>query len=341
MEKKSIREQVKSSTKEVNKKEEYEGKTEQMISTGSTLLDLAISGGRVYGGGIPGGILVEVFGPAGCGKTVLLCEIAGSVQRQGGQVMFRDPEARLNKEYAKLFGLKPDEILYDCPDTISEMFRPVKDWYPKPASKIHGVFVDSLTALTTEMEMEDQDKYGMRRAKEFSEELRKVCRVLKNRNFLMVGSNQIRQNVDAVVWGEKYKSPGGEALSFYASLRLRCHKPEKIKKKAGNMEAVIGVRTKVEVYKSSVWKPYRSAYVTILFDYGIDDIMENLKYLKMVRKDTVYKVGGKKLSNSLAEAIRIVEEDGLEEQLRKEVIDTWMEIEKAFSSDRKPKRRIG
>lgn len=340
MEKKSIREQVKNSTKKMNRKEDYEGKTEQMISTGSTLLDLAISGGRVYGGGIPGGILVEVFGPAGCGKTVLLCEIAGSVQRQGGQVMFRDPEARLNKEYAKLFGLKPDEILYDCPDTISEMFRPVRDWHPEPAGKVHGVFVDSLTALTTEMEMEDQDKYGMRRAKEFSEELRKVCRVLKNRNFLMVGSNQIRQNVDAVAWGEKYKSPGGEALGFYASLRLKCSKPEKIKKKASNMEAVIGVRTKVEVYKSSVWKPYRSAYVTILFDYGIDDIMENLKYLKMVKRDTVYKVGGKKLSYSLTEAIRIVEEDGLEEQLRKEVIDTWMEIEKAFSTDRKPKRRV-
>ena len=74
-------------------KKKYDGNDEVMISTGSTLLDLAISGGRKRGGGLPGGILVEIFGPSGCGKTVLLCEIAGGVQRQKGKIMFRDPEA--------------------------------------------------------------------------------------------------------------------------------------------------------------------------------------------------------------------------------------------------------
>lgn len=84
---------------------EYDGSIGTVISTGSTLLDLAISGGRVRGGGIPGGIFVEAFGPPSSGKTVLLCEIAGAIQRQGGEVMFYDPEARLNKKFAEVFQL--------------------------------------------------------------------------------------------------------------------------------------------------------------------------------------------------------------------------------------------
>jgi RecA/RadA recombinase len=104
-------------------KPEYDGDFGTVISTGSTLLDLAISGGRIRGGGLPGGILVEVFGPSGSGKTVLLSEIAGAVQRQGGSIMFKDPEARLNPQFAKLFGLELKEGDYSNPDTVNEVFK--------------------------------------------------------------------------------------------------------------------------------------------------------------------------------------------------------------------------
>jgi len=101
----------------IDEKKDYDGDFGTIISTGSTLLDLAISGGRVRGGGLPGGILVEAFGPSGSGKTVLLSEIAGAVQRQNGEIMFADPEARLNKQFAAMFGLDLKDDDYSRPDT--------------------------------------------------------------------------------------------------------------------------------------------------------------------------------------------------------------------------------
>lgn len=332
----------KHASRETKPKSEYDGNVEKMIPTGSTLLDLAISGGRVRGGGIPAGIFVEIFGPPGAGKTVLLCEIAGAVQRQGGEVMFRDPEARLNKQFAAMFGLHTNEIEYDMPDTISKVFAPIRSW-DLPKGKIHGVFADSLAALTTEYEINDKDKYGMRRAKEFSEELRKTCRVIPEKNILMVCSNQIRQNPDAGMYGPKDISPGGKAISFYSSLRLRCSAPRKIKKektiKGKEVSRVIGVETSIEVHKSSIWQPNHVAPVTILFDYGIDDIRENLKYLKQWQYGTTYQVGDLPLGKAMDKAIIQVEEKGLEGKLKEETIDLWEDIESHFFGlERKPKR---
>ncbi len=322
---------------------EFDGSVEQVISTGSTLLDLAISGGRVRGGGIPKGILVEIFGPPSAGKTILLCEIAGSVQRQGGRVMFRDPEARLNKSFARLFGLNPDEIDYGSPSTVMELFAPIRKWKPEPPSKIHGIFADSLAALSTEWEMEDRDTYGMRRAKEFSEQCRLTCRILAERGFLMVCSNQVRQNVDGGPYAPKYRTPGGEAIGFYASLRLRLSSPKKIKVnrqvKGKTLSKAVGIAAEAEVFKSSVWEPFHTAPVYLLFDYGIDDIRANLMYLKKYTGATQYVVGGEKVGSSIEEAIARVEADGLEESLRQEVIDLWSGIEEKFRSNRKPRNR--
>ena len=321
------------------------GNTEVMISTGSTLLDLAISGGRIKGGGIPGGVLVEIFGPSGTGKTVLLCEIAGAIQRQGGAIMFHDPEARLNKQFAQMFDLKTSEMDYSTPDTIPEVFSTVREWEPKSTKKINGVFADSLAALSTELEMEnkDGDKMGMRRAKEFSEELRKTCRILTEKNLLMVCSNQVRVNMDAGPYGQKYISPGGESIGFYSSLRLRALKPEKIQQEitvAGKkVKKPIGIHTTFEVHKSSIWKPYRSAPVTILFDYGIDDVRENLQYIKDYTNNTMYTCQGEKLSTSMEQAISMIEKEKLETILKKEVVTLWEEIEAKFSQKRKSKDR--
>ncbi len=320
-----------------------DGNTERVISTGSTLLDLSISGGRVKQGGVPGGILVEIFGPSSSGKTVLLCEMAGGVQRNGGAVMFKDPEARLNKQFAKLFDLHLDTVDYSAPNTIPEVFKPVREWEPKPVKPgaINGVFADSLAALSTDMEMDEKDAYGMRRAKEFSEELRKTCRILTEKNLLMVCSNQIRQNIDAGAYAQKYISPGGKAIEFYSSLRLRMLGVEKIKrmtKVAGKeVTRVVGVKSDIEVSKSSVWKPFHQATITILFDYGIDDVRDNLQYIKSYTGETVYCLGGIKLSKSIDEAIDMIEQDGNEGKLKQEVVELWHEIESRFKSERKPK----
>ena len=316
------------------------GNVEKMISTGSTLLDLAISGGRVREGGLPGGILVEIFGPSQTGKTVLLCEIAGAVKRKGGEVMFSDPEARLNKQFAKMFGLHVDDIEYNRPNTVPEVFAPVRVWEPK-GKGVHGVFADSLAALSTDLEMESEDKMGMRRAKEFSEQLRKTCRTLAEKNFLMVCSNQVRENKDAGMYSPKFTTPGGMAVGFYSSLRLRMMGSEKvinkIKFKGKEISKVIGIKTSIEVHKSSIWQPLHIAPLVILFDYGIDDIRANLQYIKTYSGHSVYTLGSSKLGKSLEESIAIIEEEGLEKELREEVIDLWNEIELKLKTERKSK----
>jgi protein RecA len=326
---------------------EYKGKflgRGYNISTGSTLLDLAISGGRIRGGGLPAGILVEIFGPSGSGKTVLLSEIAGNVQAQGGQVMFHDPEARLNQQFAQIFGLELKEGDYTRPDTVPEVFEAVRGWKPKgKEGAVHGIMADSLAALSTDMEMDPKkgDKMGMRRPKEFSEQTRITCRELAKKDYLMVCSNQVRVNVDAGDWGEKYTTPGGLAIGFYASVRLmtkvkkRIVKEEKFRGK--DISRIIGVEIEVYVYKNSVWKPFRSAPVTIIFDYGIDDIRQNLQFLKNFSKQKIYTIAGENLKASMAESIAMIEDKGLEEALKQEVILLWNKIEIQFDSHRKPK----
>lgn len=340
----SLSKQVKEhSMKEVPESaEEYDGDERFVVSTGSTLLDLAISGGRFREGGIPSGILVEIFGPASCGKTVMLCELAGKVQSMGGSVLFYDPEARLNKQFAKLFGLDTARIEYVVPDVIPEVFEQIRNWEPDE-DKPNIVIVDSLAALSTDLEMTNKegDKMGMRRAKEFSEQLRKTCRVLVQRNILLACSNQIRQNLDAGPWGQKYVSPGGEAIGFYASLRLRATKPKKLKVerkiKGKAVSKVVGIETTMEIFKSSVWKPFHTAPVTILYDYGIDDIRQNLQFVKKYTGAKVYTVDGEKVGMSMEKAIERVEKNGLEKRLKEEVIRLWKEIEESFSSERKPR----
>ena len=323
---------------------EYSGDLRNTISTGSTLLDLAISGGVVKGGGIPAGILVEIFGPSGSGKTVLLSEIAGGVQRKGGSVMFRDPEARLDKQFARLFGLDAEHMEYDTPDLIPELFSSVRGWEPE-GDYVHGIFADSLAALSTKMEMdsEDGDKMGMSRSKQFSEQLRRTCRVLKQKNFLMVCSNQIRTNVNAGMYEQKDMSTGGRAMEFYASLRLRTFKPKKLRKKIkikrNETTKTIGIETRVTVDKSSVWKPHGEAPITIIFDYGVDDIRENLKFLKTYLGTTTYTLEGESLGKSIDKAIEVVEEHGYAEVLRAAVIDLWHEVDEKFTTNRARKER--
>lgn len=340
-----LSEQVKeNANREVKEKKKYDGNTEIMVSTGSTLLDLAISGGRKKGGGIPAGILVEIFGPSGSGKTVLLSEIAGAIQRKGGDIMFHDPEARLNKQFARMFDLDTDEITYTTPDTVTEVFQQVRAWEPT-GKKINGVLADSLAALSTNMEMDnkDGDKMGMRRAKEFSEELRKTARIITQKNLLMVCSNQVRVNADASPYSEKYTTPGGMSIGFYSSLRLRTKTPSKIKetiKIAGKeVRKVIGIEVEIEVYKSSIWKPHGTAPLVILFDYGIDDVHSNLVFIKQHTSNSTYTVGGENLGVSLDKAIKKVEEEGLEMILKNEVIALWEDIESKFATDRKKKER--
>lgn len=337
-----LEEQMKKRTRTpVEDTDTMKGNFVRRVSTGSTLLDLAISGERIRGGGLPGGIMVEVFGPSGSGKTVLLCQIAGNIMKQEGQVMFRDPEARLEETFASMFGVTKSMMEYDTPDTVVQAFEPIKKWAPEPADKLHGVFIDSVAALSTDMEMGDGDKYGMRRAKEFSEACRVCCRHMAHKGFIVVCSNQIRDNIDAGPYGKKSVTPGGKAIPFYSSVRLEFSSPVKIVEKktihGKEVKRIIGVESQITVVKNSVSKPYGEAKISILFDYGIDDIRDCLTYLKTTNGTTKYMLGERDLGKSIKSAIATVEEENLEQELRDAVIDTWTEIENAFKTPRKGK----
>ena len=342
-----LAEEIKTHAKAKPKKEtnkEYEGNTEIMISSGSTLLNLAISGGRKRGGGFPGGIMVVAYGPSGSGKTVLACEVAGDIQRQGGAINYKDSEARLDKKFSEVFDLVYDEISYEKPNTVSEAFLPLYKWKVDTAN-VNGYIIDSLAALSTDMEMDndDGDKMGMRRAKEFSEHLRKGARIVTNNNLLLFCTNQIREKADAQKYERKDINPGGKAIEFYASLILRFSSYSKITKEvkvAGKpVKRVVGIEVDVEVVKSSIWKPHHVAPVIIYYNYGIDDIRANLQYIKDYSSNTVYTVNDEPLNISLDKSVVMVESMGKENELREQVIDLWEEIEAKFEMTRKKKQR--
>jgi recombination protein RecA len=339
-----VKEKVKTEEQLKRGVSKLEGNQEMIISTGSTLFDLALSGGRVRGGGLLAGTMVEIYGPESIGKSVLLSEIAGEIQRQGGEALFNDTESRFDERFASIFGYTLDPAYYFNPNTVTEVFEAIEKWEPVNLKKVNGIITDSLAALSTQLEMEGEDKMGMRRGKEFSAGFRKNARLLKRNNYLMVCSNQIRDTTNT--FGAKTDTPGGWAVRFYSSVRVELSKTfkESLIKKTKTIHGkevteVIGINIEAKVIKNSTWKPFRSAPITILYDYGIDDIRQNLQFVKDYTDNTVYTVKGIKLSNTLENAILKVEDQNLEADLREEVIDLWEDIQSKFKIDRKKKER--
>lgn len=313
---------------------------EHMISTGSTLLDLAICGKRMKWGGLPTGILVEIAGESSSGKTAILTEIAARGQKKGGDVFFCDPEARLDKEYAEITGLNIRDMgHYEQPDTVTELFDFYKDWETDP--EVPNVFAgDSLAALSTKMEMEEGDKMGMRRAKEFSECLRKTCRTFAKKNVLMVCSNQIR---DGGPNGSK-TIPGGNAVPFYSTVRMRVspgYPKSKITKektiRGAKQKKVIGIQSTVKITKNILDDPFREVPIFLVFGYGIDDVRGNLTWYKEANNSKKFLLPDGTEQSSIDKAIEYVEENNLEKKLRIAVRKLWLEIEESFTTQRKPK----
>jgi RecA/RadA recombinase len=314
------------------------------VSTGSTLLDLAISGGRLERGGIPGGIIVEIFGPSGAGKSALLSELAASTQKRDGKVKFLDPEARLDLAYSEIYGISvKDRFEYSRPDTVSGMFLDeIWGWDAPNNGAINMIAADSLAALSTNMEMDndDGDKMGMRRAKEFSEGLRKTCRLIARNNWLIACSNQERMGE-----GGKTTTPGGKGVPYYASLRINI-KPAFptskiiVKKKMGSkdIEKVIGIYSEATIVKSSVDDPWRKCPVSIIFGYGIDTIRDELQYFKDYRGGTSYDCFDRTFA-AMNQAIAYIEEKGYKTKLQDRTIELWNEIQTKFKIDRRVKDR--
>lgn len=324
-----------------------------MLSTGSTLLDLAISGKRIRGGGIPGGCFVEIFGPSGLGKTAMLVETGMSAQLRGGRVDYLDPESRLDLAYSNYCGLDITEENYYRPDTVNQMFEFIKKAEDIDPNKINLICADSLAALSTDLEMSDSgDKMGMKRAKDFSAGFRTTARLLGKQNRILLCSNQIREDENGSV-----VSPGGKAIAFYASIRIRLMQPggqivNQIKKtktvkitqpdgtqvESNTLEKVIGIKTVAQVVKS-IDDPFRTAPICLYFGEGINDVQANIQYLKDVQKLTKFPALDKDYVR-LEDAVNyIYESNERQVELRERVIDVWEEIERNFKVERRARLR--
>ncbi|MCU0517036.1 MAG: recombinase RecA [Oscillatoria sp. Prado101] len=273
----------------------------ETVSTGALPLDLAL------GGGLPKARVIEIYGPESCGKTTLALHAIAEVQKAGGIAAFVDAEHALDPTYAAALNVDTENLLVSQPDT-GEMALEIVDQLVRSAA-VDIVVVDSVAALVPRAEIEGDmgDAHMGLQARLMSQALRKITGSIGKSGCIVIFLNQLRQKI-GVTYGNPEVTTGGNALKFYASVRLDIRRKEALKK--GSEE--YGVRVRVKVSKNKVAPPFRSAEFDILFGKGISrigclfDIADETRVI--VRKGTWFNYNGENIGQGRENALKYLED---------------------------------
>jgi len=262
------------------------------VSTGSSMLDLAISN-RPHGG-LPVGRIVELTGLEGTGKSLVSAHIVADTQRKGGKALYIDTENSAAPEFWKSLGvdLSRQKLMYSQAETVEDIFDRIEKAITfirkdKP-DLLLTVIVDSVAAASTKAELESdhgKDGYATGKSIIISKAMRKITNMIGRQKVLLIFTNQLRQNLNAMAFGDKYVVSGGKALAYHCSVRVRLNNTGKLKKG----EEVIGNECKAVVIKNRMGPPQRQANFEIYFDSGIADYSS---WIKVLKDNSIIKQGG-------------------------------------------------